>query len=183
MFDLFKRDNAARQDKPWSERLKEGLARSRDKLGGRDRRRRCAVRVLDEETLEEIETALLTADVGVAATATLIEDLRAALEARGRRGRPEGDAEGCARRPARAARKAAGRRRRAPVRDHARRRERRRQDDLDRQAREDSAGAGTFGAARRGRHVPRRRARAARGLGRAQRRRRDRAGTAATRRP
>lgn len=59
----------------WSDRLRAGLGRSREKLAG-------ALtgvfsrKVLDEETLEELETALLTADVGVAATQHLLDDLR-----------------------------------------------------------------------------------------------------------
>ncbi len=87
MFDMFKRDKAA-PGKPWSERLKEGLARSRDKLGGAIA---TALRrpVLDEETIEAIETALLTADVGVAATATLIADLRTRWKRSGGEGDPK----------------------------------------------------------------------------------------------
>ena len=60
----------------WRERLKAGLGLSRDKLSdaltGVFHRR-----VLDDEALEELESALLTADVGVEATQHLIEDLRA----------------------------------------------------------------------------------------------------------
>ena len=87
MFDLFNRDNAA-AGKSWGERLKDGLARSRDKLGGA---LESALRrpTLDDETLEEIETALLTSDVGVAATAALIEDLRARWKRAGGRGEPK----------------------------------------------------------------------------------------------
>jgi fused signal recognition particle receptor len=87
MFDLFKRDRAA-DAKPWSERLKEGLARSREKFGGAIA---SALRrpVLDDDTLEAIETALLTADVGVTATATLIEDLRARWKRAGGQGDPK----------------------------------------------------------------------------------------------
>ncbi len=87
MFDMFKRDKAA-PGKPWSERLKEGLARSREKLGGAIA---TALRrpVLDEETIEAIETALLTADVGVAATATLIADLRTRWKRSGGEGDPK----------------------------------------------------------------------------------------------
>jgi fused signal recognition particle receptor len=76
MFDLFKRKSVDEEKKPWSARLTEGLARSRDKLAG-------ALtgvfsrRTLDEETLDELETALLTADVGVAATQQILDDLRA----------------------------------------------------------------------------------------------------------
>ena len=76
MFDLFKRKSDDDEKKPWSARLTEGLARSRDKLSGAltgvfSRRK------LDEETLDELETALLTADVGVAATQQILDDLRA----------------------------------------------------------------------------------------------------------
>jgi fused signal recognition particle receptor len=87
MFDLFKRDNAG-ASKPWSERLKEGLARSRDKLGGAIA---TALRrpILDEETIEAIETALISSDVGVAATATLIEDLRLRWKRAGGQGDPK----------------------------------------------------------------------------------------------
>jgi fused signal recognition particle receptor len=87
MFDLFKRDSAA-DGKSWTERLKEGLARSREKLGGAIA---SAIRrpVLDDDTLEAIETALLTSDVGVAATATLIEDLRARWKRAGGQGEPK----------------------------------------------------------------------------------------------
>ncbi len=61
--------------KSWRERLKAGLSLSRGKLAGAltgvFRRR-----VLDDEALEELETALLTADVGVDATEHLLEDLK-----------------------------------------------------------------------------------------------------------
>ncbi|HEX6136562.1 MAG TPA: signal recognition particle-docking protein FtsY [Casimicrobiaceae bacterium] len=60
----------------WTERLKAGLGLSRDKLAGAlsgvFRRR-----VLDDEALEELESALLMADVGVEATGHLLEELRA----------------------------------------------------------------------------------------------------------
>jgi fused signal recognition particle receptor len=87
MFDLFKRDNAA-AGKSWSERLKDGLARSRDKLGGA---LESALRrpTLDAQTLEAIETALLTSDVGVAAAAALIEDLRVRWKRGGGQGDPK----------------------------------------------------------------------------------------------
>ncbi len=59
------------------DRLKEGLRRTRDVLGG------ALVRVvrgrkLDEDLLEEIEETLLRADVGVATSARLVEELREA---------------------------------------------------------------------------------------------------------
>jgi fused signal recognition particle receptor len=60
----------------WSDRLKAGLGLSRDKLSGAlagaFRRR-----VLDAQALDELESALLMADVGVEATEHLLEDLRA----------------------------------------------------------------------------------------------------------
>ena len=77
MFDLFKRktdDEAPKRS--WTERLTGGLAASRERLSGAlagvFRRR-----MLDDEAIEELETALLTSDVGVAATSHLIEDLKA----------------------------------------------------------------------------------------------------------
>jgi len=59
----------------WTERLKAGLGLSREKLSG-------AVtgafrrRILDDEALDELESALLMADVGVEATRHLLEELR-----------------------------------------------------------------------------------------------------------
>ena len=76
MFDLFKRKGAAdtaeptTEKKSWTERLKEGLSRSREKLAVVLTRR-----TLDAETLEELETALLTGDVGMPATRHLLDDL------------------------------------------------------------------------------------------------------------
>jgi fused signal recognition particle receptor len=75
MFDLFKRKPADEEKKPWGERLKEGLGRSRERLSGA-LSGVFARRTLDDATLEELETALLTADVGVAATQHLLDDLR-----------------------------------------------------------------------------------------------------------
>jgi len=77
MFDIFKKKAGPEEARPaWSERLAAGLARSREKLagalGGVFTRRK-----LDAETLEELETALITADVGVAATQHLLDDLSA----------------------------------------------------------------------------------------------------------
>lgn len=55
----------------WAERLKAGLARTRQNLAGLFGRRR-----IDEELLEEIETTLLIADCGVEATQWLMDALR-----------------------------------------------------------------------------------------------------------
>jgi len=109
MFDLFKRKPAAPADAPldptvspelpapasappaetrsWTERLKAGLGLSRGRftgaLSGVLRRRK-----LDDEALDELETALIAADVGVDATTHLLEDLKA----RYRRAGPDADA-------------------------------------------------------------------------------------------
>ena len=81
MLDLFKRKPAAEAPddtgKPsWTDRLRSGLGRSREKLadalaGAFSRR------TLDDETLEELETALIAADIGMPATRHLLEDLTA----------------------------------------------------------------------------------------------------------
>jgi fused signal recognition particle receptor len=60
----------------WLSRLRRGLARTREGLGARLAGLFGAGRKLDEAFYEELETALLTADVGVAATGFLIERLR-----------------------------------------------------------------------------------------------------------
>jgi len=105
MFDLFKRKPAAPADAPldptmpaetlappvetrsWTERRTAGLGLSRGRLsgalGGVLRRRK-----LDDEALDELETALIAADVGVDATAHLLDDLKA----RYRRAGPDADA-------------------------------------------------------------------------------------------
>ena len=79
MLSLFKKKDettAAEANRPtWSERLKAGLARTRDHLntpiselfsGGR----------IDDALYEELEALLLTADCGVSATQELLEDVR-----------------------------------------------------------------------------------------------------------
>lgn len=68
---------AAAPGKPgWRDRLRgSGLARGISGLFSRNPK-------LDEDLLDEIETALLTADVGVAATTTLVEGLRQRMHRR-----------------------------------------------------------------------------------------------------
>jgi len=75
MLGLFNR-GSEEERRPWSERLKSGLGLSRERFArplaaifGRE--------ALSEQSLEELETALLTADVGAAATTRLLENLRA----------------------------------------------------------------------------------------------------------
>ena len=88
MFDLFKpKASAAPTEAPsWSERLKSGLSVSRGKLSGA-LSGVLAQRTLDEAALHDLESALLTADVGVAATAHLLDDMKA----RYRRSGPDAD--------------------------------------------------------------------------------------------
>ena len=88
MFDFFKRKDEPQETRPWRERLAAGLARSREKLAGAlgDV---FARRKLDAATLEELETALIGADVGVAATQHLLDDLSARWKAAGGEGDPK----------------------------------------------------------------------------------------------
>lgn len=60
----------------WGQRLKAGLAKTREKLGGQLAGLFGAGRKIDEALYEELETILLTADVGVEATEDLLERLR-----------------------------------------------------------------------------------------------------------
>ena len=60
----------------WFRRLKEGLSKSRRQLGGQLAGLFGVGRKLDEAFYDELETVLLSADVGVAATGLLIDSLR-----------------------------------------------------------------------------------------------------------
>lgn len=63
----------------WAERLKAGLARTRETLGGSlggGLARLLGRRKVDEALFEELETALLSADCGVAATEAVMAELR-----------------------------------------------------------------------------------------------------------
>lgn len=90
MFDFLKKDKtpnpadqpAASEPAPdaspsqtWTERLKQGLARTRGQLGNQLAGLFGGGKI-DEAVYEELETILLTADVGVAATQTLLEQIR-----------------------------------------------------------------------------------------------------------
>lgn len=59
----------------WTERLKAGLARTRQQLGG-GLASLFSRRKIDEDLLEELEATLLMADCGVEATTHLLEELR-----------------------------------------------------------------------------------------------------------
>jgi fused signal recognition particle receptor len=60
----------------WTQRLRQGLAKSRANLGGRVAGLFRAHRKIDEALYEELEEVLLTADAGVEATTNLIDSLR-----------------------------------------------------------------------------------------------------------
>lgn len=86
MFGFGKKKEAADSSAPasgWLARLQQGLGKTREQLGARLGGLFDAGRKLDEAFYEELETVLLTADVGVAATTHLLE----ALRAQARRGR------------------------------------------------------------------------------------------------
>jgi fused signal recognition particle receptor len=89
MLGLFdsKHEAAADSGPSWQQRLKQGLTRTREVLNTPVSDLLIGRR-LDEATLEELEAALLVADVGVDAARFLIED----LEARIRRAGPQAQA-------------------------------------------------------------------------------------------
>jgi fused signal recognition particle receptor len=93
MFDLFKRRTADEGPPPdeekrsWSERLRSGLSKSREKLAGA-LTGALSRKTLDDETLDELETALITADVGVPATQHLLGDLQGRWKKAGGQGDP-----------------------------------------------------------------------------------------------
>lgn len=68
---------AAEPDKKrsWMDRLRAGLSRTRDQIGG-GLSSLFSRRKIDEELLEELETTLLMADCGVEATGHLLKELR-----------------------------------------------------------------------------------------------------------
>ena len=158
-------------------RLRENLSKTREALSA-EIQATLFEGELDGATWERLEEALIMADVGARTTAEVVAKLETEAEAGGLEGgealserlaelladiaRAEG-------RPARPHRPAP-----RPDGDHGRRRQRDRQDDHDRQAGlAPAARAGPDGRARRGRHLPRRRGRAADPVG-AARRLRDR---------
>ena len=63
----------------WAERLKSGLARTRQAVG----LHRIFASKLDDASLEALESALLSADTGVAATTRLLDDLKARWKQQG----------------------------------------------------------------------------------------------------
>lgn len=89
MFDFFRKDKdpgTANQPatsestanapvQTWAERLKQGLARTRSQLGNQLAGLFGGGKI-DEAVYEELETILLTSDIGVAATQALLEQIR-----------------------------------------------------------------------------------------------------------
>ena len=66
---------AAPEKKSWMDRLRAGLSRTRQQIGG-GLSSLFSRRKIDEELLEELESTLLMADCGVEATQYLIDELR-----------------------------------------------------------------------------------------------------------
>ena len=60
----------------WAQRLKAGLAKTRDKIGGQIASLLGVGRKIDAELFEELEALLLSADVGVEATQALLDALQ-----------------------------------------------------------------------------------------------------------
>jgi len=89
MFSFFKKSEQAAAEEPqnkpesWAARLKQGLARTREQFGRKLTNLFSGGGKIDEELYEELETILLTSDVGVAATQYLLDDLRARVRREG----------------------------------------------------------------------------------------------------
>jgi len=60
----------------WAQRLKQGLAKTRNKLGGQLSSLFGVGRKIDAELFEELETILITADIGIDATHALLDTLQ-----------------------------------------------------------------------------------------------------------
>jgi fused signal recognition particle receptor len=73
----------------WSTRLKLGLAKTRSKLSAQISGLFSPGRKIDEALFEELETVLLTSDVGVEATETLMQSLRRRVKKEGLHDAPQ----------------------------------------------------------------------------------------------
>lgn len=73
----------AAQQEGWFQRLKSSLAKTRNQLFSQLSGLLQIGRKIDEELMEEIEEILIQADVGVETTLTLMDNVRAAVKARG----------------------------------------------------------------------------------------------------
>ncbi|MDR2788106.1 MAG: signal recognition particle-docking protein FtsY [Candidatus Accumulibacter sp.] len=88
LFSVFSNLCPLKPSRPWRERLEAGLARTRAQLGDRLKSIFSRGRV-DAELLEELESLLLTSDVGLEATQHLLEELKTRVR-RDRIETPEG---------------------------------------------------------------------------------------------
>lgn len=78
MFDFFKKDKPAEpalNTPSWTERLKQGLAKTRNQLGNQLSGLFGGGKI-DAEVYEDLETILLTSDVGISATEFLLDDIK-----------------------------------------------------------------------------------------------------------
>ena len=83
MFDFFKKDKTpeaqSKAEAPaqisWAERLKQGLSRTRSQLGNQLASLFGGGKI-DADVYEELETVLLTSDVGISATQALLDDIK-----------------------------------------------------------------------------------------------------------
>jgi len=85
MFDFFKKDKPAETTAPslsWTERLKQGLAKTRNQLGNQLSGLFGGGKI-DAEVYEELETILLTSDVGISATEFLLDDIKNRVKRQG----------------------------------------------------------------------------------------------------
>ncbi len=86
MLDLFKRNPDA-DTRSWSERLKQGLGRTRELLT-RPITLPLGRKTLSDESIEELESALIAADVGVPAATHLLDDMKQRWKRLGAEGDP-----------------------------------------------------------------------------------------------
>ena len=158
----------------WLDRLRGGFAKTADRVA--DNLTGITSRAaLDTSTLDDIEEALIASDLGPEASRRIREASPSAEVRATRRARASHDPRRRDREDPHAGRQAAGSMGlSASARDPGDRRQRIGQDHHHRQARPLAEGAGLWRPARRRRHLPRRRDRAAADLGRADRRAGDR---------
>jgi len=75
LFSFKKPKDNSPEEKNWLGRLKSGLSRTHQQLASGLSDLFLGTRAIDDELLEEIETGLLTADVGIEATEAIIQSL------------------------------------------------------------------------------------------------------------
>jgi signal recognition particle GTPase len=104
------RKTSANDGGRWLARLRDGLAKTREQLGGRLAGLFGAARPLDEKFYEELETALISADTGVAASTHLLGRVRQRARREGITGRCRKRCASCSsRRPCRSTPMSTGR--------------------------------------------------------------------------